>query len=45
MYVLVPSKNREDPNKNEGARVATTLNIDFSNTQGQLTPQSEVRSG
>ena len=37
MYVLVPSKNKEDRNKNEGARVATTLNIDFSNTQGQLT--------
>ena len=28
--VLVTSKNKEDPNKNEGARVATTLNIDFS---------------
>ena len=29
MNVLVTSKNKEDPNKNEGARVATTLNIDF----------------
>ena len=28
--VLVTSKNKEDPNKNEGVRVATTLNIDFS---------------
>ena len=45
MNVLVTSKNKEDPNKNEGARVATTLNIDFANTQGQITPQSEVRSG
>ena len=27
MNVLVTSKNKEDPNKNEGARVATTLNI------------------
>ena len=30
MDVLVTSKKKEDPNKNEGARVATTLNIDFS---------------
>ena len=29
----------------EGARVATIQNIDFSNTKGQLTPQSEVGSG
>ena len=45
MNVLVTSKKKEDPNKNEGARVATTHNNDFSNTQGQLTPQSEVGSG
>ena len=45
MDVLVTSKNKEDPNKNEGASVATTLNIHFSNTQGQITPQSEVGSG
>ena len=45
MDVLVTSKNKEDQIKIEGARVATTLNIDFSNTQGQLTPQSEVGSG
>ena len=45
MTILVPSKYEEDPIKIEGARVATTLNIDFSNTQGQITPQSEVRSG
>ena len=31
--VFVTSKNKEDPNKNEGARVATTLNIDFSHSQ------------
>ena len=30
--VLVTFKNKEDPNKNEGARVATTLNIDFSHS-------------
>ena len=40
MDVLVTSKNKEDPNKNEGARVATTLNIDFSHSQGQITLQS-----
>ena len=43
--VLVTSKNKEDPNKNEGARVATTLNIDFSHSQGQITLQSSVESG
>ena len=31
--------------KIEGARVATTQIIDFSNTQGQKTLQSEVGSG
>ena len=45
MVILVSSKNEEDPIKIEGARVATIQNIDFSNTKGQLTPQSEVRSG
>ena len=29
MNVLVTSRDKEDPNKNEGARVATTLNFDF----------------
>ena len=42
---FVTSKNKEDPNKNEGARVATTLNIDFSHSQGQITLQSRVESG
>ena len=45
MDALVTSKNKEDPNKNEGASGATILNIDFSNTQGQITPRSEVGSG
>ena len=36
---------KKKPNKNEGASVATTLNIDFSNTQGQITPRSEIGSG
>ena len=42
--VLVTSKNKEDPNKKEGARVATILNI-FSHSQGQITLQSRVESG
>ena len=45
MAILVTSKYEEDPIKIESARVATTLNIDFSNTQGQITPRSEVGSG
>ena len=45
MAILVTSKYEEDPIKIEGARVATTQNNDFSNTQGQLTLQSEVGSG
>ena len=42
--ILVTVKYEEDPIKIEGARVATTQNNDFSNTQGQLTLQSEVGS-
>ena len=45
MDALVTSKNKEEPNKNEGASMAPTLHIDFSNTQGQITPRSEVGSG
>ena len=44
MVILVTFKYEEDPIKIEGTRVATTQNNDFSNTQGQLTPQSEVGS-
>ena len=44
MSVLVACKNEEDPIKNEGARVVTTLFIDFSHAQGQLTPKSEMES-
>ena len=44
MGVLVTCKNEEDPIKNEGARVFTTLFIDFSNAQGQLTPKSVMES-
>ena len=45
MDVLVTYKNKEYPNKNECARVATTLNIDFSHSQGHITLQSRVESG
>ena len=45
MGVLVACKNEEDPIKNEGARVVTTLFIDFSDVQGQLTPKSVIESG
>ena len=45
MAILVTSKYEEDPIKIESARVVTTQKNDFSNTQGQLTPQSEVGSG
>ena len=36
--VLVTCKNEDDSIKNEGARVFTSLYIDFSDAQGQLTP-------
>ena len=42
MAIRITSKYEENPIKIEGARVATTQNIGFSNTQGQITPQSEV---
>ena len=45
VVVLVTCKNEEDPLKNKDARVATTQNIDVSNTQGQITAQSEFGSG
>ena len=44
MGFLVACKNEEDPMKNEGARVDTTLFIDFSDAQGQLTPKSVMES-
>ena len=36
MNVLVTCKYEEDPIKNEGARVDTTLYSNFSDTQGQI---------
>ena len=35
----VARKNEEDPIKNEGARVVTTLFINFYDDQGELTPK------
>ena len=37
MDILVTCKYEEDPIKNEGARVDTTLNSNFSDAQGQIT--------
>ena len=45
MAILVTFKYEEDPIKIDSARVATTLNINFSNTQRQITPRSEDESG
>ena len=44
MGILVACKNEEEPIKNEGARVVTTLLVDFSDTQGQLTPKTVMES-
>ena len=44
MGLLVACKNEEDPIKDEGARVVTTLLINFSDAQGQLTPKSVMES-
>ena len=45
MIVLLTCKNIEDLIKNEGARVFTTLSINFSDSQGQITLESVVVSG
>ena len=44
MVVLLTCKNKEDPIKTEGTRVFTTLYIDFSDAQGQITLESVVVS-
>ena len=44
MGFLVACKNEEDPIKNEGAGVVTTLFINFSDAQGQLTTKSVMES-
>ena len=45
MVVLLTCKNKEDPVKNEGTRVFTTLYINFSDAQGQITLELVVVSG
>ena len=45
MDVLITCKYEEDLIKNEGARVLTTLYINFSDAQGQITLVSVVVSG
>ena len=45
MVVLVTCKNEEDLIKNKGARVFTTLYINFSDAQGQITLELVVVSG
>ena len=44
MVVVLTRKNKEDPIKSEGARVFTTLYIDFSDARGQITLESVVVS-
>ena len=38
MVVLVTLKNEDDPIKNKGVKVVTTLSINFQDAQEQLTP-------
>ena len=45
MNVLVTCKYEEDPIKNRGARVLTTLYVNFSDAQGQITLELVVVSG
>ena len=45
MNVLVTCKYEEDPIKNRGARVFTTLYVNFLDAQGRITLESVVVSG
>ena len=45
MVVLLTCKHEEDPIKNRGARVFTTLYINFSDAQGQITLELVAVSG
>ena len=45
MVVLLTCKNEEDPIKHRSARVFTTLYINFSDAQGQITLELVVVSG
>ena len=44
MSLFVACENLEDPIKNEGARVVTTILINFSDAQEQLTQKSVMES-
>ena len=44
MGFLVACKNGEDPIKNKGARVVTTLFINFSDVKCELTQKSVMES-
>ena len=44
MCLLAACKNEEDPIKTEGTRVVTSIFINFSDAQGQLTPKSVMES-
>ena len=45
MNVLVTCKYDEDPIKNEGARVVTTLYVNILDAKGQITKESAVVYG
>ena len=45
MDVLITCKYEEDLIKNRGARVFTTIYVNFSDAQGQITLESVVVSG
>ena len=45
MNVLITRKYEEETIKNKGARVFTTLYVNFSDTQGQITLESVAVSG
>ena len=45
MDVLISCKYEEDPIKNEGARVSTTLYVNILDAKGQKTQESAVVSG
>ena len=42
MDVLITCKYEEDPIKNEGARVVTTLYVNILDAKGQITQESAV---
>ena len=45
MVVHITCKNEEEPINNRGARVFTTLNINFLDAQGQITLELVAVSG